>query len=44
MPTVVKYGSKLAVLYDAPGGNSVSHMRRSIGLAFLDLPLRTPGE
>ena len=44
MPTVVRYGNKLAVLYDAPGGNSVSHMRRSIGLAFLDLPLKVPAE
>jgi len=44
MPTVVRYGNKLAVLYDAPGGNSVSHMRRSIGLAFLDLPLNVPAE
>ena len=44
MPTVVKYGNKLAVLYDAPGGNSVSHMQRSIGLAFMDLPLKVPAE
>jgi predicted GH43/DUF377 family glycosyl hydrolase len=44
MPTVVRYGNKLAVLYDAPGGNSVSHMRRSIGLAFLDLPLQVPAD
>jgi len=42
MPTVIRYGDKLAVLYDAPGGNSISHMRRSIGLAFLDLPLKVP--
>ena len=27
---------------DAPGGDSVSHMRRSIGLAWLDLPLMPP--
>ncbi len=43
MPTVIRHGDKLAVLYDAPGGNSVSHMRRSIGLAYLDLPLQVPG-
>ena len=43
MPTVIKYQNRLAVLYDAPGGNSYSHMRRSIGLAFLNLPLVVPG-
>lgn len=40
MPTVVKYGSKLALLYDAAPGNSTSHMGRDIGLAWLDLPLK----
>ncbi|MFA5814527.1 MAG: hypothetical protein WC865_02785 [Bacteroidales bacterium] len=34
---------RLALLYDAPGENSYSHMRRSIGLAFLKLPLVVPG-
>jgi hypothetical protein len=33
---------RLAVLYDAPGGMSVSHMKRDIGLAWLDLPLKPP--
>ena len=42
LPSVVKLGKRLAVLYDAPGGSSVSHMRRDIGLAWLDLPLRLP--
>ena len=42
LPSVIKYKNRLAVLYDAPGGNSVSHMRRSIGLAFLNLPLNIP--
>lgn len=42
MPTVIKYQNRLALLYDAPGDNSFSHMRRSIGLAFLKLPLITP--
>jgi hypothetical protein len=32
----------LAVLYDAPGGESISHMKRDIGLAWLDLPLAPP--
>ena len=43
MPTVIKHGNRLALLYDAPGDNSVSHMKRSIGLAFLKLPLVVPG-
>jgi len=30
------------VLYDAPGGTSVSHMKRDIGLAWLNLPLIPP--
>ena len=42
MPSVIQYGNKLAVLYDAPGGNSTSHMHRNIGLAWLQLPLKTP--
>ena len=42
LPSVVKLGKRLAVLYDAPGGTSVSHMRRDIGLAWLELPLRLP--
>jgi len=44
MPTVIRYQNKLALLYDAPGENSVSHMQRSIGLAFLKLPLAVPSE
>jgi hypothetical protein len=42
MPGVIAHGGKLAVLYDAPGGDSTSHMRRDIGLAWLDLPLAIP--
>lgn len=42
LPSVIRYNNRLAVMYDAPGGNSVSHMRRSIGLAFLNLPLKIP--
>jgi predicted GH43/DUF377 family glycosyl hydrolase len=44
MPTVIRHQNRLALLYDAPGDNSYSHMRRSIGLAFLKLPLTVPGE
>jgi predicted GH43/DUF377 family glycosyl hydrolase len=42
MPSVVRVGRRLAVFYDAPGGTSVSHMKRDIGLAWLDLPLLPP--
>ena len=42
LPSVIQYKNQLAVFYDAPGGNSTSHMRRSIGLAFLELPLVPP--
>jgi predicted GH43/DUF377 family glycosyl hydrolase len=42
LPSVVKAGNKLAILYDAPGGDSKSHMKRDVGLAWLDLPLRPP--
>ena len=44
MPTVIRHQNRLALLYDAPGDASTSHMRRSIGLAFLRLPLVVPGE
>lgn len=42
LPSVIPHGDKLAIFYDAPGGKSVSHMKRSVGLAWLDLPLRVP--
>ncbi|TSA33129.1 MAG: hypothetical protein D4R65_08290 [Verrucomicrobiaceae bacterium] len=42
MPSVIKAGQRLAVLYDAPGGDSIGHMNRDIGLAWLDLPLVPP--
>jgi predicted GH43/DUF377 family glycosyl hydrolase len=42
LPSVIKVGGRLAVFYDAPGGNSTSHMKRDIGLAWLDLPLDIP--
>jgi predicted GH43/DUF377 family glycosyl hydrolase len=42
MPTVIRVKDRLALLYDAPGGTSVSHMGRDIGLAWLDLPLVAP--
>jgi predicted GH43/DUF377 family glycosyl hydrolase len=42
LPSVVKFGNRLAVFYDAPGGKSVSHMQRDLGLAWLNLPLTLP--
>jgi hypothetical protein len=39
MPSVIKVGNRLAMFHDAPGGDSTSHMRRDLGLAWLDLPL-----
>jgi hypothetical protein len=42
LPSVVKVGHRLAVFYDAPGGTSVSHMNRDVGLAWLNLPLIPP--
>jgi predicted GH43/DUF377 family glycosyl hydrolase len=42
LPSVVRFGKRLAVLYDAPGADSVSHMRRDVGLAWLELPLLLP--
>jgi predicted GH43/DUF377 family glycosyl hydrolase len=43
MATVVPADGRLALVYDSPGGADKGHMRRSIGLAWLDLPLRAPG-
>ncbi|CAG5007137.1 hypothetical protein DYBT9275_03971 [Dyadobacter sp. CECT 9275] len=42
MPTVIKVGKRLALLYDAAEGTSTSHMHRNIGLAWLDLPIKLP--
>jgi len=40
MPSVVQVGDKLVLFYDAPGGDSVNEMRRSVGMATLQLPLK----
>lgn len=42
MPSVIKVGNKLAVFYDAFEGYSTYHMKRNIGLAWLELPLKLP--
>jgi predicted GH43/DUF377 family glycosyl hydrolase len=43
LPSVVQMDDRLAIFYDAPGGDSISHMKRHIGLAWLSLPLSPPG-
>lgn len=43
MPSVIRVGNRLAVLYDAPGEDHIGHMNRDIGLAWLELPLHPPG-
>lgn len=42
LPSVMRVGERLALFYDAPGGDSSSHMGRNIGLAWLSLPLSPP--
>jgi len=42
LPSVLQVGKRLALFYDAPGGNSTSHMKRHVGLAWMDLPLSPP--
>ncbi len=44
LPSVVKVKERLAILYDAPGGDSKSHMNRDVGLAWLNLPLIPPAK
>jgi hypothetical protein len=39
LPSVVKVGERLAIFYDAPGGDNTSHMKRDVGVAWLNLPL-----
>lgn len=42
MPSVIQQGNRLVLLYDAAEGESKDHMRRSIGLAWMELPLQIP--
>ena len=42
LPSVIPVGDRLALFYAAPGGDSMSHMGRDIGQAWLDLPLTPP--
>jgi predicted GH43/DUF377 family glycosyl hydrolase len=40
MPSVIKKGNRLALMYDGYEGNSKGHMKRNIGLAWIKLPLK----
>ncbi len=42
LPSVVEVGNRLALFYDAPGGESINHMKRNVGLAWINLPLSIP--
>jgi hypothetical protein len=42
LPSVIKVGQRLAILYDGLAEDSLSHMGRDVGLAWLKLPLRVP--
>lgn len=42
LPSVLRVGDRLAIFYDGLASDGVGHMRRDIGLAWLDLPLRPP--
>ncbi|MEX0322684.1 MAG: hypothetical protein AB3N63_11030 [Puniceicoccaceae bacterium] len=40
MPSVIRKDDRLAILYDAPEGDSIDANYRNIGLAWADLPLK----
>jgi len=40
MPSVIKAGNRLAMLYDGFEGHSMGHMKRNIGLAWIELPIK----
>lgn len=42
LPSVLQIGNRLALFYDAPGGDSLNHTQRHVGLAWLELPLSPP--
>ena len=44
MPSVIKVGGRLAMLYDGATGENHGHMGRGINLAWLSLPLTPPAE
>ncbi len=42
LPSVIKFGKRLAIFYDGVTGEKISDVDRDIGLAWLDLPLEPP--
>jgi predicted GH43/DUF377 family glycosyl hydrolase len=42
LPSVVRFGNRLALFYDGVEGDGMGHMARDIGLAWLRLPLVAP--
>ncbi len=42
MPSVIRVGDRLAMLYDGAPGEDMTHMNRGINLAWIDLPLNPP--
>lgn len=42
MAAVMAHEGRLGIIYDGPGGDSLSNMGNSLGLAWVDLPLRAP--
>ena len=42
LPSVVHIGKRLPLFYDSPGDHNTSHMKRNVGLAWMDLPLTIP--
>lgn len=44
LPSVIRVGNRLALFYDGLAEDSLSHTRRDIGLAWIQLPLAVPGE
>jgi predicted GH43/DUF377 family glycosyl hydrolase len=49
LPSVVRVGNRLALFYDGYAGKGIpegasSHMRRDVGLAWIDLPLIVDGK
>jgi hypothetical protein len=42
LPSVVRYGNRLALFYDGLEGEGTRHTGRDVGLAWLSLPLKVP--
>ena len=42
LPSVLKHVRRLAIFYDGQADGEMSHMRRDIGVAYLNLPLQPP--